>query len=103
MRKSAAAKPTTKNEVGVRKVLKGSFQIASSKRPFPTAVTALIKERKIPDAIFIRRKILVRYLSWDCDEFVEFILGEKRNRCVHRSLIKNLFRFVGYKSNQDIV
>lgn len=80
--KSAAAKPTTKNEVGVRKVLKGSFQIASSKRPFPTAVTALIKERKIPDAIFIRRKILVRYLSSNCDEFVEFILGEKRHRCV---------------------
>ena len=55
VRKSATAKPMIKKVVGVRKVLKGSFQIVTNKSPFPTAAARDTKARKMPEAICTSR------------------------------------------------
>lgn len=55
VRKSATAKPMIKKVVGVRKVLKGSFQIVTNKSPFPMAAARDTKARKMPEAICTSR------------------------------------------------
>ena len=55
VRKSATAKPMIKKVVGLRKALKGSFQIVTNKSPFPTAVARDTNARKIPEAICTSR------------------------------------------------